>query len=138
MNKYISIIIVLTLLSCNSNDRQTINSPKVNIVELKQKVFLGDVKAYNDLKKIYLDSSGEEFLFWAIFMGNKYSFAQANLDAFNIIINTYINGNIDKFKELDIETQKLALFHLQKSAKNGNSEAKEIHQQIKKESLAPR
>ena len=93
---------------------------------LKNKIFVnGDIDSYNELSIAYLEYPDEDFLFWALIMANKYDNAEAYLDVYYTLHDSYdcINNNL---KEMDEKTKDFALEYLQKSAEKGSSDAREI------------
>ncbi|WP_375560865.1 hypothetical protein ACE193_24735 [Bernardetia sp. OM2101] len=136
--KLSSILFLLVLFSCNNEETKTedqhvVDSGYEKSVKdysmLTKKVFDGDTSAYNELKFLYGEQSPKDFLYWAMLMANKNNYAQANLDVFDIIVTSYV-GKIEYFREIDKETQKLALGFLKRAIKLKVHGARDILKKI--------
>jgi len=102
----------------------TANQPKRPIEDIKKEAFNGSADAYRELRTIYWDYSQEDFLFWALYVGNKFHNKGAYADVYRILEQSY-NGNSDTFslKGMDTLTKKLVIQYLDLAAKSGDVEA---------------
>lgn len=64
------------------------------------------------------------FQFWALYMSNKHDYAKAHYDVFQTLVISFV-GDINKFKEMDEQTKRLAREYLQKAIKTGDKQAEE-------------
>ena len=134
--------IILILISFNSctistdNNEKTIEEERIskissNYFELTKKAFAGDTTAYKEIRELYNESTPGNFLYWSIVMSNKHNYSQAHLDVFYSITDDYIGGNLERFDEIDSQTQKLALSFLDKAVKANIPEAIDIKTKLK-------
>ncbi len=88
---------------------------------LKSRVWHGDTEAYAKLHGEYRDYPPESFLFWAMYMANKYDYAYAYEDVFTTMEEVY---NVDSavFK-MDDKTRAFALSYLKIAAQKGDTSA---------------
>lgn len=88
---------------------------------LKDGIWNGDIDAYTKLQGDYRDYPPESFLFWAMYMANKYDYSYAYEDVFTTIEDIY---NVDSaiFK-MDEKTRTFALGYLKIAAQKGDSNA---------------
>jgi len=101
------------------------NAPKHSVDKLKQNVWLkGDVPSYQELELNALDESPDKFLFWAMYMANKYDYVNAYWDVYFSLEETYANKSGDSalFK-MDDKTRKIALEYLKQAADKNDSSA---------------
>jgi hypothetical protein len=100
---------------------------------LKYKAWRGDREAYS---KLHGDYPPEGFLFWAMYMANKYDYAYAYEDVFITIEELYGDSAIYK---MDDKTRAFALTYLKGAAQRGDSMAidhlNEMRQQVPSEWL---
>ncbi len=130
MKYYLLIFFIVSILSCqNKNEIETINQPRREIDLIYQDVSKGDTLSYLELRNVYLDNFSGDFLYWAIFMSNKYGYAKASFDVFEILVDTYV-GEIEKINEMDKQTKEIAIEYLKKASMNGNIDANQILKQI--------
>lgn len=132
--KIVLLTLCLFLMACNGQVKRdgqvsgkkavSVNQPNKTLLDLKNGVFDGDIESYKQLRIAYLDYPKENFLFWAILMSNKHNYAPAYLDVFYILVDGY-GIRTERFLELDIRTQTLALEYLKIASEKGISEAKE-------------
>lgn len=129
-----SIIISTITISCNNNKNNidsakeeifSMNQAQRDVSEIKDEVRKGNIESYKELQTIYLDYPSESFLFWALLMANKYKYPPAYLDAFHVLVNSYV-GNIENINSMDNETKKMALHFLEKACDKDVAGAKEI------------
>jgi len=106
-------------------------SPEENYFEITRKAFAGDTIAYKEIRKYYSETTSGDFLYWSLIMSNKYNYSQAHLDVFYSITGDYIGGNLDRFYEIDSQTQKLAISFLNKAVKANVKEAIDIKNELK-------
>ena len=97
----------------------------------EDKVFYkGDIEAYGKLKWKYAEQIPEDFLFWAIFMANRYDHDEAYFDVFNSIYNASSMGDL-KFEDLDETTTSFAFKYLDVSIERQVSGAEEISYKLR-------
>jgi len=100
---------------------------------LERRVWLGDTATYWSLQSYYRECPPEQFLFWAMYMANKYDYPYAHEDVFHSITDTY--GGDSALYEMDNKTRSFALGHLKMAAQKGDSSAIELLQEIKKKNV---
>jgi hypothetical protein len=129
-----SITISIITISCNNNKNNSysakeeifsMNQAQRDVSEIKDEVRKGNIESYKELQTIYLNYSSENFLFWALLMANKYKYPPAYLDAFHVLVNSSV-GNIENINMMDNETEKMALYFLEKACDKNVAGAKEI------------
>ena len=89
---------------------------------LVMKVWQGDTNAYAKLHGEYRDYPPQYFLFWAMYMANKYDYAYAYEDVFTTMQETYYNTDSAIFK-MDDKTRAFALGYLKTAAQKGDTSA---------------
>ncbi|PQJ12997.1 hypothetical protein CJD36_004435 [Flavipsychrobacter stenotrophus] len=119
--------IIIGVISTRFYERREIteiNSSRLalsSIDNLKSKVLHGDIEAYTKLRGEYRDYPPENFLFWAMYMANKYDYAYAYEDVFRTMEESY---NIDSaIFNMDDKTRKFAFTYLKMAAQKGDSSA---------------
>lgn len=117
--------------SCTQN-AVTMNQAKRDINVIHNEVLAGDTNAYHELRTIYLDEYTGDFLFWAIYMSNRFGYSEASYDVFYILTVTPLGwiGNVTHFDSLDAETKGLAMNYLRRAADGGHLEAKDILKEL--------
>ncbi|MBS1585999.1 MAG: hypothetical protein JSS82_10700 [Bacteroidetes bacterium] len=98
---------------------------------LKNKVWHGDVDAYTKLHGRYRDYPPEDFLFWAMFMANKYDYAYAYEDVFTTMQEVYADADSAIFK-MDGKTRTFALGYLKMAVQKGDSDAANLLSDLKR------
>lgn len=96
----------------------TVNSTRP-IDKLKSLVLLkGDTTAYAELNIAYLNEEyEEEYLFYSLYMANKYNYPPAYFYVFHCLTSIYENHKTGK---IDKETEALALKYLRKGVELGD------------------
>ena len=89
---------------------------------LIMKVWNGDTDAYAKLHGEYRDYPPENFLFWAMYMANKYDYPYAYEDVFTTMQEAYYNIDSAIFK-MDDKTRAFALGYLKMAAQKGDTNA---------------
>jgi hypothetical protein len=95
--------------------------------ELKKKVlYKGDTIAYEELKKIYLDTVElrEDFFSYALLFSKKYGYSQAYYDVFTCFMDFYPY----KGRNMDNETASMTITFLLDAADHGHKQAKVLIQ----------
>jgi len=100
---------------------------------LKGRVWLGDADAYAKLQGDYRDYPPENFLFWSMYMANKYDYPYAHEDIFQTLVDTY--GGDSALYKMDEKTRSFALSHLKIAAQKGDSSAIKLLQEIKRKQV---
>jgi hypothetical protein len=99
---------------------------------LKAKVWNGDTEAYAKLQGAYRDYPPQHFLFWAMYMANKYDYAYAYEDVFRTMQESYYNTDSAVFK-MDNKTRQFALGYLKTAAQKGDTSAVNLLNELKKQ-----
>jgi len=134
-------ISALIIISCSNNEmteeeiKEEIKEAIVytgpegpdDIKTLKSKVWLeGDTTAYYKLTIEYLHKPASQFLFWNIYMANKYDYKQAYLDVYYSLLEAYKIVGDYSLDKMDKKTRILALKYLKTAAEKKHSGAKKI------------
>lgn len=94
-------------------------------------VEFGDTNCYNLIKKYDgKKSHPSDLLFWSIIMANKYSYEKAYLDVFNLILDTYVDGDIEYYFDIDSTTQEFMIDFLDRAVSSNIVEAHKIKSNI--------
>ncbi len=132
----IPILTIGFLYSCQVEPSQKEEEKKITIIEqstpiknvklmdslMSMAVLKGDAIAYNKVASYYwLEDRGEEFLYVALMVANKYNNAEAHFHVYEIL-NGWRTG--EKIENLDGKTRSLALYYLLKSYEMDFSSAK--------------
>lgn len=131
--KVISFIITIFLVfACSDRAERSINSPVESIRSIKSKVFKGDIISYNKLKTVYLDSSPEGFLFWAMLMSNRFNYADAHMDVYECVLDGYSREGLEGIGALDFETKEMLKKYLRRASDQGVLKANVILIELEK------
>jgi len=101
-----------------------VNRNKYNLTRrdsLKSKACYGDINAYEQLHGLYRDNTPGDFLFWAMYMANKYHYTTAYEDVYYCIANEYPSDSA--IFKMDNETRQFALGYLKVAAQKGDTSA---------------
>ena len=113
---------------------QELKSTNINsysIEELKKKVWIkGDINSYIKLQATYRESSPEDFLFWAMFMANKYGYPKAYEDVYYSIEESYSSDSA--IFKMDDKTRTFALDYLKLAAEKNDTSASDKINELKK------
>lgn len=96
----------------------------------KNVVRTGSIEDYHHVVDSLRNSKNQKYpawLFFSMVMADFYNYPEANIDAYNAIIDTYKIGGID----IDENSMNLALHYLEKGAKLGNVKCKEEIQNLR-------
>jgi len=131
----IGILIVLAVLYgyevLRKRGSKSMNEPSHSIEELESKVWLrGDTDSYVQLETAYLDAPPHDFLFWALYMANKYDYSAAYEDVYLSIAQDYYPIDSALFK-MDDKTRTFALTYLKLAAKKNDATALETLKEMK-------
>lgn len=86
-------------------------------LDCQYKIFAkGDTSCYNLGKRyVKIEKQEKEFLFWSLIMANKHNYKTANLDVFNVLLDSYVKGRLEYFYDIDSVTQSFMLEYLNKA-----------------------
>jgi len=90
----------------------------------------GDIESYMMLRSVYRDYPPHYFLFWSMYMANKYDYSYAYEDVYRILEETYYPIDSAIFK-MDDKTRQFALNYLKCAAFKGDTIAMNAIKELK-------
>ena len=112
------------------NAKPNNNNSQYSIEELKRKVWVkGDIDSYSKLQGAYREMPPEDFLFWAMYMANKYDYPKAYEDVYYSIEESY-SPDSAIFK-MDEKTRAFALYYLKLAAQKNDTSASNKIKELK-------
>jgi effector-binding domain-containing protein len=110
--------------------KKTNHDSKYSVEELERKVWAkGDINSYNRLQGVYRDGASGDFLFWAMYMANKYDYPKAYEDVYYSIEENYSPDSA--IFEMDEKTRTLALHYLKWAAFKNDTSALDKIKELK-------
>lgn len=112
------------------------NNSEYSIEELKRKVWVTeDINSYRKLQGAYREMSSENFLFWAMYMANKYDYSKAYEDVYYSIEEKYPPDSA--IFNMDEKTRTFALHYLKLAAQKNDTSALDKIKELKAMKIPP-
>ena len=122
MRWYIIALVVCVMYSCVQK-----NEDNINVVSLKKGVLNGDISSYEKLSSYYFRNGIDSLLPYSKIMADKFYYARAYYDVFEIIYLSNSGGCVDyNLSCLDNEEKKVALDYFIKAIKKGDESASDV------------